>query len=151
MAELGINTMMSGADKASLDNFVTTANKKINEGRKHTGDNINMNDFLKILTTQLSHQDPSAPMEDKEFIAQMAQISSLQQMTDMAGDMSKLTSILGGNEATAALGKGVEIVEGDKVVQGRVSAVTRGGEPTILVNGSYYEWKQVSKVFEEEK
>jgi len=35
-------------------------------------------DFLKLLTTQLAHQDPSKPMDDASFIAQMAQFSTLQ-------------------------------------------------------------------------
>lgn len=37
--------------------------------------------FLKILITQLQYQDPSQPMQDKEFIAQMAQFSALEQTT----------------------------------------------------------------------
>lgn len=37
--------------------------------------------FLRLLTTQLSNQDPLSPMEDREFIAQLAQFSSLEQMT----------------------------------------------------------------------
>jgi flagellar basal-body rod modification protein FlgD len=139
---------MGAKDRALVDNYVTNENRRINEGRKRSGENLEMNDFLKILTAQLSHQDPAAPMEDKEFVAQMAQISSLKQITNMAGDMAKLAAVIGGNEATSALGKNVELVEGDNVVQGMVKAVTRGGEPTVLVNGEYYQWKHVSKVFE---
>jgi flagellar basal-body rod modification protein FlgD len=88
-------------------------------------------------------------MEDKEFIAQMAQFSSLEQMTNMASDFSKLTDMITSSEANSALGKSVELTEGENVVSGTVKAVTRGGSPQILVNGNYYQWAQVTKVFEE--
>jgi len=90
-------------------------------------------------------------MEDKQFIAQMAQFSTLEQMTSMAGDFSKLTSMLMGNEASSALGKTVEIAEGERMVQGLVQAVTRGETPQVLVNGSFYDWDKVLKVFADEK
>ncbi|MDR2467673.1 MAG: flagellar hook assembly protein FlgD [Spirochaetaceae bacterium] len=142
-----VGMTLSPADKALNDQYVKNFNKSIHEG-KGLKQELEMNDFLKILTTQLSHQDPAAPMEDKEFVAQMAQISSLKQMTNMAQDIARLTAIFGGSEATSALGKQVEIVEGGNTVQGVVKAVTRDGEPTVLVNGSYYQWNRVSKVFE---
>jgi len=77
----------------------------------------------------------------------MAQFSTLEQMTAMAKDFSKLTSMLMGNEASASLGKAVEIMEGERTVQGIVQAVTRGVTPQVLVNGNFYDWDQVSKVF----
>lgn len=46
--------------------------------------------FLKILITQLQNQDPTSPMDDKEFIAQMAQFSSLEQMQNMTKAMEGL-------------------------------------------------------------
>jgi flagellar basal-body rod modification protein FlgD len=112
-------------------------------------------DFLALLMKQLEYQDPLAPMEDREFIAQMAQFSSLKEITAMSQgfsqlslDFGRIAKVISGGEATAALGKQVEISDGEKVVQGTVRAVTRGDNPQILVNGAYYDWSQVAKVFE---
>jgi len=57
-----------------------------------TGDNSSLGKdaFLKILITQLQNQDPTEPMDDKEFIAQMAQFSSLEQMQNMTTAMQNL-------------------------------------------------------------
>lgn len=61
---------------------------------KETGNgNLGKDEFLKILMTQLQNQDPSSPMDDKEFIAQMAQFSSLEQMGNIAKSMDNLTAM----------------------------------------------------------
>lgn len=57
--------------------------------RKQPSNNLGKDEFLKILMVQLANQDPLNPMEDKEFIAQMAQFTSLEQMTKMASSMEK--------------------------------------------------------------
>ena len=140
--------MLSSDERVELDKFVRDFNISVNPTRQPQ-QSLGKDDFLKILITQLSYQDPTSPMEDKQFIAQMAQFSTLEQMTSMAKDFSLLTSMLMGNEASGALGKNVEIIEGERIIQGAVQAVTRGEIPQVLVNGSFYNWDNVSKVFAE--
>jgi flagellar basal-body rod modification protein FlgD len=151
---MALQSVLNAGERASLEQLVREHNSTLNQG-KISQQSLGRDDFLKILITQLSYQDPTSPMEDKEFIAQMAQFSTLEQMTSMAGDFARLTEMLTNTEASSALGRSVELnvaVPGDeeaRVVQGVVRAVTRGTNPQVLVNGTYYDWTQVSRVFEE--
>jgi flagellar basal-body rod modification protein FlgD len=137
---------LSSEERLQLDQFVRDFNAKLNPTRQPQ-QSLGKDDFLKILITQLSYQDPTSPMEDKEFIAQMAQFSTLEQMTSMAQDFSKLTSLITSNEASSALGRNVELIQGETTIQGTVKAVTRGEAPQILVNGIFFDWDQVIRVF----
>jgi flagellar basal-body rod modification protein FlgD len=145
---MALQSVLNAQDKIELNRIVNEHNNKLNNGRQ-AQQNLGKDDFLKILITQLSYQDPMAPMEDKEFIAQMAQFSTLEQMTSMATDFNTLTRMLTATEANTALGKNVEIVDGETVVQGTVKAVNRGDIPEILVNGTNYPWEKVTRVFED--
>jgi flagellar basal-body rod modification protein FlgD len=51
--------------------------------------------FLRLLTTQLAHQDPTAPQADGEFIAQLAQFSTLEQLTQMQTTLKRIGAALG--------------------------------------------------------
>jgi flagellar basal-body rod modification protein FlgD len=150
---MALQSVMSSQEKAATAQWVEAQNKRIamefNQRNTSPNQNLGKDDFLKILLTQMAHQDPMAPMEDKEFIAQMAQFSSLEQMTNMAADFAKMAHLFKITEASTSLGKAVEINLEDELVQGVVRAVTRDETPQILVNGKFYEWDQVSAVFDE--
>jgi flagellar basal-body rod modification protein FlgD len=150
---MALQSVLNAGERAEREQLVREINLQTNQGRV-SQQQLGQDDFLKILVTQLAHQDPTAPMEDKEFIAQMAQFSSLEQMTGMAKNFARLTEMLTNTEASSALGKQVELSmavpgeEEEQIVQGLVRAVTRGGDPQVLVNGTYYGWGQVTKVFD---
>ena len=148
-----LQSVMSPQEKAATAMAVEAENKRLklelNQSYTPPNQNLGKEDFLKILLTQLSHQDPTAPMEDKEFIAQMAQFSSLEQMTNMAADFAKMARMLRVTEASGSLGKAVNISLEDETVQGVVRAITRDDMPQVLVNGKYYDWDQVTTVYDE--
>lgn len=64
---------------------------------RNTGDDLGKDEFLKILIVQLQNQDPLNPMDDKEFIAQMAQFTALEQMQNVAkaAQMQQATLMIG--------------------------------------------------------
>jgi len=142
-----IDTNMSGADLARTQMEVDSFNKTINSGRgmKPT---LDKDDFLKLLITQLQHQDPTAPVDDKEFIAQMASFSSLEQITNMSQGFQRLSGLLASSEAAQVLGKTVQITDGDAKVTGVVDRVVRGDSPLVGVNGKYYDFAQVETVIQ---
>jgi flagellar basal-body rod modification protein FlgD len=86
-------------------------------------------------------------MENTEFIAQMAQFSSLEQMSNMNQGFNRLASLFHSNEAVATLGKTVEIQVGDHLVTGTVDAIRRGETPEIIVNGAAYGMDAVRSVY----
>jgi flagellar basal-body rod modification protein FlgD len=110
------------------------------------GQKLDKDDFLKLLLTQLSHQDPISPMENTEFIAQMAQFSSLEQMSNMNQGFNRMASMFNSTEAVATLGKTVEIQVGDHLLTGTVDAIRRGETPALIVNGAAYSMDAVKAI-----
>ncbi|MCR9144484.1 MAG: hypothetical protein NXI24_19760 [bacterium] len=81
---------------------------------RKTAKQLGKDDFLQLLITQLSYQDPTAPMKDQQFIAQMAQFSSLEQMQNMASAVSKMAD----RQGQALIGKfivGKDFVSGEQI------------------------------------
>ena len=103
---------------------------------------LNENDFLTLLTQQLQNQDPLQPQDNTEFIAQMAQFSTLQQQNTMTQQMQNMSAnSLVGETVTVNPGNGAALVSG------AVQAVdTTGTAPQIYINGTEYPMAEVSLI-----
>lgn len=142
-----LNTAMSAGEKFEVDNAVNNFNKSNAVNGRTASQQLGKDDFLKLLITQLSNQDPTNPMEDTQFIAQMAQFSSLEQMTNMNESFSKMASMLNSAQAAGAIGRTVEIDVGDTTATGVVEAATMGANPQVLVNGMYYDLNKINAMY----
>ena len=77
----------------------------------------------------------------------MAQFSSLEQMMNMTESIGKVNEILTSVDSVNAVGKNVDIENGGDVISGFVTAAKRGEIPEVQVNGKWYLWKEVTKVY----
>lgn len=144
---MDINTVISAEDLAGLSRRVEAFNRSLNPARV-VQNSLGKDDFLKLLITQLSHQDPTQPLEDREFVAQMAQFSTLEQMTNMNGELAKVLGLLARSQAVNLLGKTVELAVGEQRLSGTVEAISGNEFPQVLVGGRYYDVSQVLSVRE---
>lgn len=142
---MDFSAVMSSVDQKKVEMQVDSINKALH-GTREVSQSLGKDDFLKILITQLTHQDPTQPMKDRDFIAQMAQFSSLEQMTNMNQEFNRLAGMLQSGQAMTLLGKTVEVREGERVIEGTVDAVSGRDIPQVLVNGEYYDFNSVEKV-----
>ena len=142
-----LNTQMSASEKLAVDNAVNTFNKSIVQNGRQVSNELGKDDFLKLLITQLSNQDPTSPMENTEFISQMAQFSSLEQMTNMNESFGRMASMINSSQAATTIGKTVEIDAGDTTTRGVVEATTMGQNPQVLVNGMYYDLNKINAIY----
>ena len=145
---LSFENLLSDGEQARVAEEVQIANRNVSVTGREIKQSMDKDDYLKLLITQLQNQDPTSPMEDREFIAQMAQFSSLEQMTNMNAGFQNLATMLSAGQATAMLGKDVEVIVNGNVISGRVQEVTRGDYPQVLVNGVYFDLSDVSRVRE---
>jgi len=95
---------------------------------------LGFEDLLKIVLTQLTYQDPLEPMDNFQFVSQLAQFSQIQQTQAMSDALQTLVSAQSTTQAASLLGKTVEIPGGTSTLTGRVVAVAFGTEgPTISI------------------
>ncbi|MET3448221.1 flagellar hook capping FlgD N-terminal domain-containing protein [Ralstonia sp. 1138] len=96
---------------------------------------LNMQDFLKVLLTQLTYQDPLKPMDNEQFMAQIAQFTALGQTQQMNNNIEALVSNQAALQSVGLIGRTVDITTNSGTVTGTVSALSlSGSSPLLTVN-----------------
>ncbi|MBE2316924.1 flagellar hook assembly protein FlgD [Solirubrobacter sp. CPCC 204708] len=94
--------------------------------------------FLKLFVAQLTHQDPTSPMDTNESIAQMASFSMVEGMNNMRATNTSIASSLNTSSAVGLIGRTVSYVDSKGDLQtGKVErvATTKDGQATLTIAG----------------
>ena len=105
-----VNTMSASTDQ----NLSASINKTMGK-----------EDFLKLLVTQLRFQDPMSPDDPKEFVAQLAQFSSLEQQINVNQNLEGVTKAVSSLKNSLAMSQGVNLL--GKTVKGLGNALNLAG------------------------
>ena len=98
---------------------------------------ISQEDFMKILLTQLRFQDPLKPVDNQEFVAQLAQFSALEINRQQSEKVDTLLSLQGTAQSIGLLGRTVEVTTASGSTSGTVLAVSFAtGEPRLTIKTS---------------
>lgn len=117
-----------------------TDNLKIQESSE-----LDMQDFLDLMVAQLTNQDPMNPMDNTEFISQMAQFSSLEAMSEIRETslQAQATSLIGKDVVVASYNSRGQLITDEGTVQ---KVTIYGGETKIYVNDEAYDYSNVMEV-----
>jgi len=96
---------------------------------------LSQQDFLKVLTTQLQFQDPLKPMDNDQFLAQMAQFATLGLMQQQTDSTNSLLTIQTASQTVGLLGKSVQVTTSTGTKTGSVTTITfqADGTPQLAV------------------
>ena len=123
----------------AVSNVSSTATTAASSASTNPTTNLGETDFLQLLMTEMTNQDPMQPMDDTQFIAQMAQFSSLEQMQNVntSLQMSQATSMIG-SEVTWANASG-------QSVSGTVGSVHMvSGTPNLVMQDSQVSYSSIT-------
>ena len=113
--------------------YSTTSSAPATDAVRSPDSDLGKDAFLKILITQLSNQDPLDPLKDKDFIAQMAQFSTLEQMTNMNKTIEQMAAM---NKASAVsyIGRVIEYMDDDGLPAFSQVGFVRFEEGKVILN-----------------
>jgi len=115
---------------------------------KENKQTLNQDDFLRLLTVQLQNQDPLKPMEEADFMGQMAQFAALEQTRELTKSFAAFTQGQTLNMAHVYLGRKLTLTDADgALISGVVSSVKlNGGTPQVVIDGKAYATSVITEI-----
>jgi len=111
---------------------------------------LGQDDLFEILLTQLTYQDPLKPLDNQEFIAQLAQFTSLEQAQQTNDNIESLLTMQTANQSLGLLGDTVQVQTEQGGQVGKVTTVTfERGVPNLTVqlsNGAFINGVSLSQI-----
>lgn len=138
---------MNATDLAKVKSEVDRFNKSLDTKRTSNND-MDRDAFLRLLTIQLSHQDPLSPMKNTEFIAQMAQFTALEQMKNVSEAVGQLRDQNSRSTLLNLIGSEINYRRGESSVRVGVveKVVLLGDEAQLYANGERVAMSEVISV-----
>jgi flagellar basal-body rod modification protein FlgD len=123
--------MFTDSITPTLNQMIGTTKSASRAGEADSGQ------FMLLLLAQLRNQNPLDPVQDKDFMGQVAQLNSLQELQKMNATLQSLTKSNRLTEAAGLIGRTIQYRAGDGQVQtGLVDGVTLQGDQAMLLLGS---------------
>ena len=144
-----------GLSSISVQPASGQGNSQVPQPSSVPGGSLGQNAFLQLLAMQMQYQDPLAPQSSSQFVAQLAQFSTLEQMTNVSSEEQTLISAMGGltassqmASATGLLGDTVTVSgNGGSPVTGVVTSIaSENGQVMLTVSGAPYPLSAVTSV-----
>lgn len=145
----------------SAQNTQKSSANTSNNNTMQLGDGLGKDSFLQLLITQMRYQDPLEPAKDTEYIAQLAQFNSLEQMQNLNNKFDKMLKWSQMTQASSLIGKQIEGIiptgkdtdNDGKLDTSKVSGVVKevkyvDGEPMLVVGKDEVRISDVTRIYE---
>lgn len=110
-------------------------NGAVNKQQESKASQLDKDDFLKLLVTQLRYQNPLEPMDNNEYIAQLAQFSSLEQMQNLNLQVANLSAL-------STIGKSASAIVEQSEIEGVITGIAfNEGTVNLIIDTGDYEVK----------
>lgn len=93
---------------------------------------LSLQDFLQVLMTQLTYQDPLKPMDNQQFMAQIAQFTTLEQTQQLNSNIQTLVANQAAQQSVGMIGRTVNITTANGPISGKVASIDLSGATPLL-------------------